>query len=74
MGVYLSIIDLEHDLHDVLEERLNDILGTSEPVRYLQNKKLYNMVELVEKMSVEDSKKIYSNPLFSCLKKMCGEN
>lgn len=73
-GIYLSGIDLEHDLQEALGERMSEILGKTDPINYLQNKKLYNMVEFVEKMEEKDSKTIYSHPLFWCLKKMCGEN
>ena len=73
-GVYLSDIDLEHDLNDVIGERLKEILDTLDPVNYLQNKKLYNMVELVERMNEKDSEDIYKHSLFSCLRKMCGDN
>lgn len=73
-GIYLSSIDLEHDLYKVLGKRMEEILDTTDPVNYLQNKKLYNMVEFIESMDEQDSKDVYSHPLFSCLRKVCGDN
>ena len=51
-GIYLSEIDLEYDLYKVIPEELKDLTGEQNPVEWLQKKKLYNMVEFIEKLDV----------------------
>lgn len=68
-NIFLSKIDLEHDLYDVIGERMEYILG-SNPIGYLQDHKLINMIELTNELTIEDSKKIINHPLFIALRKL----
>lgn len=68
-NIFLSKIDLEHDLCDVIGERMEDILG-SNPIDYLQDHKLLNMIELTNELTIEDSKEIINHPLFEALRKL----
>ena len=74
-NIFLSEIDLENDLVKVIGERIAEVLGIEleEAVSYLQNSKLYNMVELVEELNEDDCKKIYESELFKCLKELNNE-
>ena len=67
--IYLSRADLENDLDEVLHKRLIKHLG-DEPVEYLQEAKHYHMVELIEKLSNADCRKIYEHYNFACLKEV----
>lgn len=71
-GLYLSHCDLEEDLGECLRRaRFCELLGgntTADCVKLLKAKKQYKMVELVEKLSEEDCKKIYNHYNFACLK------
>lgn len=71
-NIFLSEIDLENDLVKVIGERIAEVLEIEleYAVSYLQNSKLYNMVELVEELSTDDCKKIYESELFKCLKEL----
>ena len=66
-AIFLSKADLENDLDDVLHDRLIKLLGDN-PVEYLQTAKHYHMVELIEKLSDRDCRKIYDHYNFACLK------
>jgi putative ATP-dependent endonuclease of the OLD family len=68
--IFLSEVDLENDLNSVLGDRLQEILGTKSPINYLQSSKLFNMVELVEGLTKEDSMKIYESDKFACLREL----
>ncbi|WP_259424804.1 ATP-dependent nuclease [Bacillus velezensis] len=68
-NIYLSKIDLEHDLYEVIGERMEDILG-SDPINYLQDHKLLNMIELANELTKEDCIKIINHPLFAALGKL----
>lgn len=74
-NIFLSEIDLENDLVKVIGERIEEVLGIEleDAVSYLQNSKLYNMVELVEELNEDDCKKIYESELFKCLKELNNE-
>ena len=66
--VYLSKVDLENDLDEVLHENLVEYLNKENPVTYLQSAKNNHMVELVEKVTGEDCRKVYDDYNFACLK------
>lgn len=66
--VYLSKVDLENDLDEVLHENLLEYFNVKDPVTYLQEAKNNHMVELVEKLSDEDCRRIYEDYNFACLK------
>lgn len=68
--IYLSKVDLENDLDEFLHDRLVDLLEDDEPVKYLQEAKNYNMVELIKKLTDEDCKEIYNHYNFACLKEV----
>ncbi|WP_112181389.1 ATP-dependent nuclease [Paraliobacillus zengyii] len=68
-NIFLSRIDLEHDLYEVIEARMKEILGTK-PIDYLQNHKLINMIELASKLTIEDCEAIIEHPLFQSLSKL----
>lgn len=68
--IYLSKVDLENDSDDFLHDRLVDLLEDDEPVKYLQEAKNYNMVELIKKLTDEDCKDIYNHYNFACLKEV----
>ena len=67
-NVFLSKVDLENDLDEIMHDRLGEVLKTSSPVAYLQDSKHYHMVELVEKLSDADCRTIYDHYNFACLK------
>ncbi|CUW17897.1 ATP-dependent nuclease [Leuconostoc gasicomitatum] len=66
--IYLSKVDLENDLYEVLNTNLIDHLGVETPVTYLQAAKNNHMVELVEKLTDKDCRTIYDGYNFACLK------
>jgi putative ATP-dependent endonuclease of OLD family len=68
--IYLSKSDLENDLDEVIHSELVKYLNTKIPVVYLQDKKLHNMIELVDKLSKEDCEKLYEHYNFACIKKV----
>lgn len=68
--IFLSKVDLENDLDEVLHDRLIDLLGETSIVDYLQDAKHYHMVELVEKLTDEDCETIYNHYNFACLKEI----
>ena len=45
-------------------------MRTGNPAKYLQEAKNVHMVELVEKLSVEDCNSIYNHYNFACLKEV----
>lgn len=68
--IYLSEVDLEHDLNNAIGERMKEIFDLPNPVSYLQEKKLFNMVELVESLTKQDCEAIYNHEQFVCLKEL----
>ena len=71
--VYLSKVDLENDLDQVLHENLVTYLGDN-PVKYLQAAKNNHMVELIEKLNDEDCREVYEHYNFACLKDLVEWN
>ena len=68
--IFLSKVDLENDLDEVMHDRLLTLLGETSPVDYLQDSKHYHMVELIEKLSDSDCRTIYNHYNFACLKEV----
>lgn len=68
--VFLSKVDLENDLDEFMHERLCELLDNKKPVKYLQNKKHYNMINLIEKLTEDDCNNIYKNYNFECLEEL----
>lgn len=69
-NVFLSKVDLENDLDEVLHDNLVRYLQKKDPVKYLQEKKLFHMVSLVEKLTNKDCMNIYNHYNFECLRKL----
>lgn len=67
--IYLSKIDLEHDLYEVIDDEMVEILGDN-PVKYLQNSKMLNMITLTKGLKKEDCEKIINHDLFKALKRL----
>lgn len=76
-GLYLSHCDLEEDLGECLgKTRFCELLGgstTADCVKLLKSKKQHKMVELVDRLSKKDCKKIYNHYNFACLKAVHNE-
>ena len=72
-NIYLSKIDLENDLADIIENKMKTYLDTENPVDYLQKNKMKNMAELVKYITVEDAKLIFAHPNFKCLREFHNE-
>jgi len=71
-NIFLSRIDLEHDLAEVIEERLLSVFGgdINSAINKLQSSKLYNMVSLVDELTSDECKDIYNSKYFKCLKEL----
>lgn len=76
-GLHLSHCDLEEDLGECLRKtRFCELLGrdtTTACVKLLKSKKQYKMIELVDRLSEKDCKKIYNHYNFACLKAVRNE-
>ena len=70
--IHLSHCSLEEDLDEVLHDEMIEYLPEAEGdvIGYLQDKKKYHMVELVEKLTHADCLKIYRHYNFACLKEV----
>lgn len=71
-SLYLSRCSLEEDLDEVIHNKMVIYLteANNDPIGYLQEKKNYHMVELVEKLTDEDCICIYNHYNFACLKEV----
>lgn len=69
-GIFLSEIDLEHDLFAVLGDRLDELLGGRDGIVYLQKSKQINMNELVIQLTEDDCENIYNHSLFKVLQEL----
>lgn len=69
-GVFISQVDLENDLDEVLHNRLCEYLDTDSPVAYLQKAKRFNMVDLVQAITDSDCRAVYNHYNFACLKEI----
>lgn len=70
--LYLSRCSLEEDLDEVIHDQMVIYLteANNDPIGYLQEKKNYHMVELVEKLTNDDCRCIYDHYNFACLKEV----
>lgn len=68
--IFLSRCGLEEDLDEILHDKLMLYLPdcNGNPITYLQEAKNYHMVELIDKLTIDDCKAIYNNYNFACLK------
>lgn len=71
-SLYLSRCSLEEDLDEVLHEKMVEYLPQSggDVIGYLQDAKNNHMVELVEKLTLEDCFRIFEHYNFACLKEL----
>lgn len=72
--VYLSKVDLENDLDEVLHDNLVEYFEVKDPVTYLQAAKNNHMVEIIEKLTDEDCREVYEHYNFACLKDLVEWN
>ncbi|HEY0222518.1 MAG TPA: AAA family ATPase [Lactovum miscens] len=72
--IFLSQVDLENDLDEVLHEELVNYLEKDDPVKYLQGAKNNRMVELIEHLTDYDCKILYNHYNFACLKELVEWN
>lgn len=68
--IFLSRIDLEHDLYEVIEERMHETFLTDDPIAFLQSKKLINMITLIDTLTDKECIDIFNHPLFQALKEL----
>lgn len=71
-SVYLSRCSLEEDLDEVIHDEMVSYLpeANGDVIGYLQAAKNYHMVELIEKLTESDCKKICNHYNFACLKEV----
>lgn len=69
-NIYLSKIDLEHDLYEVIGDTMEEILSNSNPIDYLQAAKMINMIELTKGLTKADCEEIINHELFKALKRL----
>ena len=71
-SLYLSHCSLEEDLDEVIHNQMVSYLkkANNDPIGYLQEKKNYHMVELVEKLTDDDCRCIYNHYNFACLREV----
>lgn len=71
-SIYLSRCSLEEDLDEVIHDQMISYLPNADGdvIGYLQDAKNNHMVELVEKLTVKDCKRIYEHYNFACLKEV----
>lgn len=73
-SIYISRIDLEHDLYEVIpgvmDKLAKDYNSSKNSVEYLQSAKLINMIELCKLLNKRNCNSIYNNVQFSCLKEL----
>ena len=63
--IYLSEVDLEHDLAEAIS-------GNPDQIKWMQEKKWQNMFEFIKFCETNTlTHKIYEHPLFECLKEVC---
>lgn len=67
-NIYLSKIDLENDLFEIIPDKMQEIFGNN-PIDTLQKAKKYNMIELVDKLEKKDFKAIYEHENFKVIKR-----
>ncbi|SPP27246.1 ATP-dependent nuclease [Brochothrix thermosphacta] len=69
-NIYISRVDLEHDLYTVIPDKMNEVFGSGNPISNMQNKKLINMLKLIDKLSDEECYRIIEASDFKCLKSL----
>lgn len=69
-GIFLSKVDLENDLDEILHDELCKYLSVDDPVAHLQKAKRFNMADLVGELTDDDCRKIFEHYNFACLKEL----
>lgn len=73
-NIYLSKVDLENDLYEVIPSDMDNLAVTNgskkHGIDYLQSAKLINMIELTQILSEDSIEAIFHNENFECVKKM----
>lgn len=73
-GIFLSQIDLENDLYEVIPRTMDRYVssagGRLDAVDYLQKAKQNRMVALCEKITKTDSRTIFEDNKFLCIKEL----
>ena len=71
-SLYLSRCSLEEDLDEVIHDQMITYLPNADgnPIGYLQDAKNNHMVELAEKLTAEDCRRLYEHYNFACLKEV----
>lgn len=69
-GIYLSKVDLENDLNEVLHGKLYEYLRKDDPVAYLQGAKHFRMADLIRSLTNDDCMAIFNDYNFACLKEI----
>lgn len=68
-NIFLSKIDLENDLYDVVADKMETVFGDN-PIKRLQDKKLLHMITLINNLTDEECKIIFDHPNFEALKRL----
>lgn len=68
-NIFLSKIDLENDLYDVVADKMETVFGDN-PIKRLQDKKLLHMITLINNLTDEECKIIFGHPNFEALKRL----
>ncbi|MGL5902055.1 MAG: hypothetical protein ACRCZO_05155, partial [Cetobacterium sp.] len=76
--IYLSKIDLEHDLMMVLKNYENDLknkldISDISIVDFLQKAKVKNMLKFLKIIELDHCNDIYMSDEFECLRKLCDD-
>ncbi|HBC7244262.1 TPA: AAA family ATPase [Enterococcus faecalis] len=73
-NIFLSKVDLENDLFEVIPNKLKILFDKIDPVKHLQDKKLLNMLTLIEQLTDEECDKIFNHERFAALKRLVEDN
>jgi len=68
-NIFLSKIDLENDLHDVIADKMETVFGDN-PIKRLQDKKLLHMLTLIKNLTDEECQVIFDHANFEALKRL----
>lgn len=68
-NIFLSRIDLENDLYEAIPEKMNSVFNGNS-IKRMQDKKLINMIKLIDKLTNAECLEIYEHDNFKSLKKL----
>ncbi|SDY96259.1 ATP-dependent nuclease [Tindallia californiensis] len=73
-NIYLSRIDLENDLYEAIQERMDDFASynnsSKNGIDYLQEAKMKHMIGLCKYMDINDIDVIYNHDRFECIREL----